>query len=146
MTMDDGRKRVTHILVVEDDDVDVKNIRRAFERGRLTNPLYFARDGIEGLERLRDGSVPAERRIVLLDINMPRMNGLEFLREVRADAKLKHTPITPIVILTTSNDERDRFEAYGEGVAGYLLKPVTFGGFVELMSAMNLFWSLTELP
>jgi CheY-like chemotaxis protein len=141
--MDDGRKRITHILVVEDDDVDVKNIRRAFERGRLMNPLYFARDGIEGLERLRDGSVPSERRIVLLDINMPRMNGLEFLREIRADPHLKHTPV---IVLTTSNDERDRFEAYGEGVSGYLVKPVTFTGFVELMSAMNLYWSFVELP
>lgn len=136
-------ERITHILVVEDDEVDIKNIQRAFERGRLGNPLYFARDGIEALERLRDGTVPEGRRMVLLDINMPRMTGLEFLRELRADSKLR---ATPVVVLTTSNDERDRFEAYGGGVAGYLLKPITFTGFVELMIAMNRYWSLVEMP
>lgn len=136
-------ERVTNILVVEDDEVDVKNIRRAFERGRLSNPLYFAGDGIEALQKLRDGSVPSDRRMVLLDINMPRMNGLEFLRELRGDPALKHIPV---VVLTTSNDDRDRFEAYDVGVAGYLLKPITFTGFVDLMSAMNRYWALVEMP
>ncbi len=135
--------RKTHILVVEDDEVDVKNIQRAFARGNLTNPLYFARDGLQALEMLRTGQIPGERRLVLLDINMPGMNGHEFLREVRQDPQLR---TLPIIVLTTSNDERDRFEAYDVGVAGYLLKPVTFAGFVELMATMNRYWSLVELP
>lgn len=135
--------RLTNILVVEDDIVDVKNIQRAFERGRITNPLFFAEDGVQGLEILRGQAYPQERRLVLLDINMPRMNGLEMLAEMRKDPALR---TIPVVVLTTSNDDRDRFEAYGLGVAGYLLKPVSFGGFVELMSAMNRYWALVEMP
>jgi CheY-like chemotaxis protein len=92
---------------------------------------------------LRTGQVPDGRRIVLLDINMPGMNGHEFLRELRGDPALRHLPV---IVLTTSNDERDRFEAYDVGVAGYLLKPVTFAGFVELMATMNRYWTLVEMP
>lgn len=135
--------RKTHILVVEDDEVDVKNVQRAFQRGNLANPLYFARDGLEALKMLRTAQVPEGRRIVLLDINMPGMNGHEFLRELRADRELRQIPV---IVLTTSNDERDRFEAYDVGVAGYLLKPVTFAGFVELMATMNRYWTLVEMP
>lgn len=136
-------ERKTHILVVEDDEVDVKNIQRAFARGNLLNPLYFARDGLEALRMLRTEQVPGTRRIVLLDINMPGMNGHEFLRELRSDPELRQVPV---VVLTTSNDERDRVEAYDVGVAGYLLKPVTFAGFVELMATMNRYWTLVEMP
>ena len=139
MTID----RLTHILVVEDDVVDVKNIQRAFERGRIANQLFFAGDGIEGLAMLRGNAMPKKRRLVLLDINMPRMNGLEMLAEMRKDPQLK---ATPVVVLTTSNDDRDRVEAYDLGVAGYLLKPVSFNGFVDLMSAMNRYWALVEMP
>ena len=132
-----------NILLVEDDQVDVMNVKRAFEKNRITNPLFVAGDGIEGLQMLRDGRVPGDRRLVLLDLNMPRMNGIEFLRELRRDADLQHTPV---VVLTTSNDERDKIEAYNLNVAGYLLKPVTFINFVELMAALNKYWSLVELP
>ena len=132
-----------NILLVEDDQVDVMNVKRAFEKNRITNPLFVAGDGIEGLQMLRDRTVPGDRRLVLLDLNMPRMNGIEFLRELRRDADLQHTPV---VVLTTSNDERDKIEAYNLNVAGYLLKPVTFINFVELMAALNKYWSLVELP
>ena len=74
---------------------------------------------------------------------MPRMTGIEFLREIRKDQGLQHTPV---VVLTTSNDERDKVEAYNLNVAGYLLKPVTFTNFVELMAALNKYWALVELP
>ena len=74
---------------------------------------------------------------------MPRMTGIEFLRELRADAALQHTPV---VVLTTSNDERDKIEAYNLNVAGYLLKPITFVNFIELMAALNTYWTLVELP
>lgn len=136
-------ERVTNILLVDDDVVDVMNVRRAFERGHITNPLWTAVDGIEGLALLRSGKIPAERRVVLLDINMPRMSGLEMLREMRADPALQ---MIPVVMLTTSNDDRDLIEAYRLNVAGYLLKPVTFVAFVELMTAMNQYWTLVELP
>ena len=132
-----------NILLVEDDEVDVMNVRRAFERNRISNPLYVAGDGIEALEMLRSDKVPSDRRIILLDLNMPRMSGIELLRELRADPAFQGTPV---IVLTTSNDERDKIEAYNLNVAGYLLKPVTFVNFVELMAALNKYWTLVELP
>ncbi len=130
------------ILLVEDDAVDVMNARRAFKKNNLTNPIYEAQNGLEALEILRSGTLP-RRHIVLLDLNMPKMNGLEFLREVRSDPALKSTSV---VVLTTSSGERDKVEAYELNVSGYLLKPVTFASFVELMSTLNKYWTLVELP
>ncbi len=138
--MDD---RILNILLVEDDEVDVMNVRRAFQRNNITNPLYVAGNGEEALAMLRSGQVPGSRRIVLLDLNMPRMNGIEFLRELRADPELARTTV---VVLTTSNDERDKIEAYNLNVAGYLLKPVTFTNFCEVMTALNKYWTLVEMP
>jgi CheY-like chemotaxis protein len=132
-----------NILLVEDDQVDVMNVKRAFDRNKIANPLFVAGDGIEALALLRSGKIPRERRLVLLDLNMPRMNGLEFLRELRADPELHSTVV---IVLTTSNDERDKVEAYNLNVAGYLLKPVTFINFVETMAALNKYWALVELP
>ena len=132
-----------NILLVEDDQIDVMNVKRAFEKNRIRNPLYVAEDGVEALRMLRSGDVPLDRRIVLLDLNMPKMNGIEFLRQLRADPALQHTPV---VVLTTSNDERDKIDAYNLNVAGYLLKPVTFINFVEVMAALNKYWTLVELP
>ena len=136
-------EKVLNILLVEDDQVDVMNVKRAFDKNRITNPLFVAGNGVEALAMLRGGQVPASRRMILLDLNMPRMNGIEFLREVRKDPDLHHIPV---VVLTTSNDERDKIEAYNLNVAGYLLKPVTFINFVELMAALNKYWALVELP
>lgn len=143
MTSDSAGGRATNILLVDDDVVDVMNVRRAFERGRITNPLWTSHDGLEALALLRSGQIPPERRLVLLDINMPRMSGIEMLRELRADPALQ---MTPVVMLSTSNDDRDRLEAYRLNVAGYLVKPVTFVAFVELMTAMNHYWNLVEMP
>ena len=135
--------RLLNILLVEDDEVDVLNVRRAFQKNNIANPLFVASNGLEALEQLRGKMIPRERRIVLLDLNMPKMNGIEFLRELRQDPELK---LTPVVVLTTSNDERDRIEAYNLNVAGYLLKPVTFSNFCEVMTALNKYWALVELP
>ena len=132
-----------NILLVEDDQVDVMNVTRAFERNKIANPLFVAGDGIEALALLRSGKIPRERRLILLDLNMPRMNGIEFLRALRADEDLQ---LTPVVVLTTSDDERDKINAYNLNVAGYLLKPVTFVNFVEAMAALNKYWTLVELP
>jgi CheY-like chemotaxis protein len=136
-------ERLLNILLVEDDEVDVMNVRRAFQKNRITNPLFVAGNGVEALELLRNGSIPRDRRIILLDLNMPQMNGIEFLRELRRDPELN---LTPVIVLTTSNDERDRIEAYNLNVAGYLLKPVTFSNFCEVMAALNKYWALVELP
>ena len=135
--------RPLNILLVEDDDVDVMNVRRAFRQFHIMNPLFVASDGVDALSMLRSGAVPAERRLVLLDLNMPRMNGIELLRELRSDPSLH---ATPVVVLTTSDDERDRIEAYNLHVAGYLVKPVTFASFCDLMVTLNKYWMLVELP
>jgi CheY-like chemotaxis protein len=135
--------RTMHILLVEDDEVDVMNVRRAFDRNKITNPIYVAENGLEGLRMLRDGTIPRGRRLVLLDLNMPKMNGIEFLREARQDPELVGLSV---VVLTTSNEERDKVDAYKLNVAGYLLKPVTFINFVELTSALNKYWTLVEMP
>ncbi len=136
-----------NILLVEDDEVDVMNVRRAFKKGHITNPLYVAGNGIEALDMLRGNGhlppMPTERRLILLDLNMPKMNGIEFLTELRNDPNLKQTPV---VVLTTSSEDRDRVHAYDLNVAGYLLKPVTFGTFVEIMVALNQYWALCEMP
>jgi CheY-like chemotaxis protein len=134
--------RLLNILLVEDDEVDVMNVKRAFAKSHIMNPLFVAGSGVEALEMLRQGEVPKNRRLVLLDLNMPRMNGIEFLREVRQDPELC---ATPVVVFTTSNDDRDKIEAYNLNVAGYLVKPVTFGNFCEVMVALNKYWSLVEM-
>ncbi len=135
--------KMLNVLLVEDDEVDVMNVRRAFKKNNITNPLYLAGNGLEGLEMLRNNDIPEGRRLILLDLNMPKMNGIEFLRELRADPALNPTPV---VVLTTSNDDRDRVEAYNLNVAGYILKPVTFGNFVEAMATLNKYWCLVEMP
>lgn len=132
-----------NILLVEDDQVDIMNVKRAFDKNRITNPLYVATNGLDALEMLRSNAVPPDRRLILLDLNMPKMTGIEFLRALRADRELS---ATPVVVLTTSNDERDKIDAYNLNVAGYLLKPVTFINFVEVMAALNKYWTLVELP
>ncbi len=135
--------KTLNLVLIEDDDIDVMNVKRALERAHVTNPLFVAHNGLEGLELLRGNQVPRDRRLVLLDLNMPKMNGIEFLRELRNDPALK---ATPVVVLTTSDDDRDKIHAYDLNVAGYLLKPVTFTNFVDVMAALNKYWALVELP
>jgi CheY-like chemotaxis protein len=132
-----------NILLVEDDEVDVMNVRRAFKKNNICNPLWVAGNGLDALEVLRGSEMPSDRRLILLDLNMPRMNGIEFLRELREDPELR---LTPVVVLTTSDDERDRVDAYNLNVAGYILKPVTLTNFVEAMATLNKYWSLVEMP
>jgi CheY-like chemotaxis protein len=137
------QQHLLNILLVEDDEVDVMNVKRAFQKAHITNPLFVAGNGLEALEMLRGDEMPKQRRLVLLDLNMPRMNGIEFLRELRKDPELS---ATAVVVLTTSTMDRDKFEAYNLNIAGYLVKPVTFSDFVELMSTLNKYWALVELP
>jgi CheY-like chemotaxis protein len=140
--------RLVNVLLIDDDEVDIMNVKRAFKRNNITNPLYVAQNGIEALAMLRgepqaEQVLPPTRRVILLDLNMPKMGGLEFLKELRADPDLQYTPV---VVLTTSSEERDRVEAYRLNVAGYILKPVTFGNFAEVMATLNNYWALCELP
>ena len=135
--------KMLNVLLVEDDEVDVMNVQRAFAKNRIANPLFVATNGLEALEILRSQQIPSKNRLVLLDLNMPKMNGIEFLRELRADPMLS---MISVVVLTTSNEDRDKIDAYKLNVAGYLLKPVTFMNFVDLLSTLNKYWTLVELP
>src|SRR6478735_3308374 len=137
-----------NILLVEDDSLDVMNVQRAFRKSNVTNPLYVASDGVEALQMLRGTHpskprLPEERRLILLDLNMPRMNGIEFLHALREDPDLCSNTV---IVLTTSDEERDKVEAYKLNVAGYILKPVTLSAFVEIMGALNKYWTVSELP
>lgn len=136
-----------NILLVEDDALDVMNVQRAFKKNNIANPLYIAGNGLEALAMLRGvgalAAVPRERRLILLDLNMPRMGGIDFLRELRKDPDLH---ATTVVVLTTSDEERDKVEAYDLNVAGYILKPVTLKDFVEIMAMLNKYWTVSELP
>ena len=135
--------RVLNILLVEDDEVDVMNVRRAFERNNVSNTLFVAGNGLEALAMLRSDQIPKERRLILLDLNMPKMHGIEFLQALRSDPELASLPV---VVLTTSNDDQDKIDAYNLNVAGYLLKPVTFSNFCERMTTLNKYWTLVEMP
>lgn len=140
--------KTINILLVEDDVVDVMNVRRAFQKNNINNPIFVASNGLEALEMLRGTAdrppvVPKRRRIILLDLNMPKMGGLEFLQALRADLDLRNVPV---VVLTTSNRDRDRVEAYNLNVAGYILKPVTFSQFTQVVVTLNQYWTLCEMP
>jgi CheY-like chemotaxis protein len=138
--MDD---RALTILLVEDDEVDVMTVKRAFVKARISNQVFVAQNGVEALALLRGDGIPPSRRLVLLDLNMPRMNGIEFLREVRKDPALA---TLTVIVLTTSNEDRDRVDAYQLNVAGYLVKPVTFHDFADVMATLNKYWTLMEMP
>jgi CheY-like chemotaxis protein len=147
-TVSEGRTvspgQPANILLIEDDEIDVENIRRTFRKNNIAHPLWIAENGIEALQMLRAGTVPAPRRLILLDLNLPRMNGLEFLHALRNDPALASVPV---VVLTTSNDERDKVDAFNLNVAGYLLKPMSLTAFAELMGAFDdKYWNLVELP
>ncbi|MEO5378195.1 MAG: response regulator [Magnetococcus sp. DMHC-6] len=130
------------ILLIEDDRVDAMTVRRALKTIHVTNTLVSKANGEEALAWLREpgSELPC---IILLDLNMPRMNGLEFLEVVKHDPKLKKIPT---VVLTTSKDELDRVMSFGLGVAGYMVKPVDYIQFVDVLRTVNMYWTLSELP
>jgi CheY-like chemotaxis protein len=136
-------QKILNILLVEDDEVDVLNVKRAFEKNKIMNPLFVASNGIEALEMLRTAKIPQNRRLVLLDLNLPKMNGIEFLRELRGDSELGSIPV---VVLTTSDAEKDKIDSFKLNVGGYLVKPVTFPGFADLMATLNKYWTLVDMP
>lgn len=130
------------ILLVEDDDVDVMTMRRALKDLRITNPLHVAGDGEVALQMLKGGGV-ARPCVILLDLNMPRMGGIEFLRIVKDDPQFR---TIPVIVLTTSREESDRVETFQLSVAGYMIKPADYRQFVEVVRAIDLYWTLSELP
>jgi CheY-like chemotaxis protein len=138
--------RTAHLLHVEDDDLCLMGLERAFKAAKIANPIHFALDGIEALEMLRgtNGRARLPRPfIVLLDLNMPRMDGIEFLKEVRKDEELKKSIV---FIMTTSNADEDKVAAYNLGVAGYILKSNPANAFLEATALLDTYWRVVELP
>jgi CheY-like chemotaxis protein len=135
-------KQPIHLLLVEDDDLDVMNVHRALSHAPEVASITVARDGVEALRLLRSGELRLERLVILLDLRMPRMGGLDVLKELRNDARLKRLPS---VILSTSDEPHDREVAFNLGVAGYFVKPAAPGGFRQIMDALRSYWSAAEL-
>lgn len=139
------RLRRLSILLVEDDDGDAKAIRRAFRNAPNANPIVRATDGVEALEILRSKSETGiqEPFVILVDLNMPRMNGHELLAAIREDPEL--TAITAFVV-TTSRDRTDVERAYNLHVAGYILKDRAGDDFSDLVSTLESYWKMVERP
>ena len=139
-------KKGISILMVEDDENDIIMTKRAFERYNLRNVLYVARDGEEALDFIyrrgdyQDSPTPG---LILLDIKLPKMDGIEVLRRLKSDPDKRHIPV---VILTASRREKDKIESYKLGVNSYIVKPLDFSKFIEAVSTINLYWSLNQLP
>lgn len=131
------------ILLVEDDAVDQMLLQRALESLHIPNRLEIANNGEEALELLRRSRGEDRPSIVLIDLNMPRMNGFEFLRALREDKTLR---MLPVIVLTTSKEKKDIRRSYELGVAGYIAKPVDYLEFVEVIKAIEKYWSYCEHP
>ena len=132
-------KTVT-ILLVEDDDVDIKALRWAFEKLKIANPLLVAHDGVDAWEMLPTLPRPY---LIITDISMPRMNGIEFLRKLRESGQF-HDSI--VFVLTTSNEEQDKVDAYDLNVAGYMLKSDMGSSFTRAIALIENYWKVVEFP
>lgn len=130
------------ILLVEDDQVDTMTVKRALKEIHVTNPLVHVENGEEAVNYLKD---PQREKpcIMLLDLNMPIMNGIEFLQVVKHDDQLKRIPV---VVLTTSEEQQDKVNSFNLGVAGYMAKPVDYRQFVEVMRSIDAYWTISEMP
>ncbi len=131
-----------HILLVEDDRIDAMTVMRALRDLGSTNPLHHVTDGEKALTFLRDPASPRPM-LILLDLNMPRMNGTEFLAAIKSDELLR---AIPVVVLTTSQEDRDRLRAFGLSAAGYMVKPVDYPQFVDVIRTLRDYWMKSETP
>jgi len=129
------------ILLVEDDLIDSMTVKRALKEIKIANEIVTTENGEHALEMLSNMKMlPC---IILLDLNMPKMSGLEFLAIIKNDSRYK---MIPVIILTTSKQEKDKIESYKHSIAGYIAKPVDYMQFVEALRVINLYWTLSELP
>jgi len=137
------------VLMAEDNQHDIIATRRAWKKHHISNPLYIVNDGEECLDflyrrgRYKDGDAPPHPGILLLDVNMPKLDGLSVLECIRNDGPLRRLPV---VILTASEAEEDRLKSYNLGANAYIVKPVGFGNLSEVVRTINLFWELVALP
>ena len=136
-----------NLFLVEDDEVDVMNVKRALKKNNLTVPMDHVSNGYEALQLLNHWQLHEFPRLknllILLDLNMPKMNGLEFLNLLRNNSQFSKIPV---IILTTSSQQKDLVAAYDLNVAGYLIKPMEFQKFVETIGTLIRYWSICEMP
>jgi len=130
------------VFLVEDDDVDAELIERSFQSNRIANSLIRAVDGVQALEMLRAGEVP-KPFIMLLDLKMPRMGGIELMQALRADESLASTVV---FVLTTSRDESDLAEIFKYHAAGYYNKAEAGEGFIDIVNVLESYWKIVHLP
>lgn len=130
------------ILLLEDDPVDVMRIKRALESLKVTNPLVSLTNGEEALDYLGNHN-NIHPCIILLDLNMSKMDGLEFIKVIKADDELKQIPV---IVLSTSDNETDIAESFKHGVAGYMTKVLDNKKFIEIVRVIDLYWTMSELP
>ncbi|ABM01365.1 response regulator [Shewanella amazonensis] len=140
--MTDAQYREVVLFLVDDDDVDYMAVERAMRQMRLLNPLVRARDGRAALEMLNGGAVQGAF-VILLDLNMPRMNGLEFLQALRADPQFASAVV---FVLTTSRADEDKLAAYSFNVAGYVVKSNIKDEFERIINMLDGYWRIVELP
>jgi len=141
MSMLAEKKEVT-LFLVEDDDVDAITIERSLKKQRIGNQMIRAHDGVEALEMMQNGKVP-HPYIVLLDLQMPRMNGLEFLKSMRQDTTLTDTVV---FILTTSNADQDLIAGYENHIAGYFVKQEAGENFIDVIKTLDSYWKIVHFP
>ncbi len=142
----EGHQRPLSILLVEDDDVDAEGVKRAFSKNQISNELFRACDGLEALDMIRgeNGHTPIPKPfLMLVDINMPRMNGFDLIEVIRKDPALRRTVV---FVLTTSQNADDKVRAFDHHIAGYLVKTNLRDGFKGLVAMLEKFWSAIELP
>jgi len=149
MTCENIKERIP-ILLVEDDEDDIHFVQRAFRKGKILNKLYVVRDGEEAVEFLRHTGRYANKAeaprpgFILLDLNMPRMNGREVLDKIKKDKDLRRIPV---VVLTTSDTKKDVFDSYDHGANTYITKPVEFDKFFDAVITLGKYWlSIAEVP
>ena len=138
--------RPIQILLVEDDDGDARAVERTFLKARIANPIARALDGVEGMDLLKGANGRTKLRrpyLLLVDINMPRTNGLQLIEAIRADPELHDTVI---FVLTTSNRDEDKESAHAMNVAGYILKENAGEDFLRLFSLVDSYWRIVEMP
>lgn len=133
------------LLVIEDDDIDFLTTIRSLEKKRISNQVVRAKDGVDALAMLKDSAVPYPF-IILLDLRMPRMSGIEFLKELRHNAEYERYKETVVFVLTTSNDEKDVLHSYEQLIAGYFLKEHTGEGFLDIIEVIGGYWKIVRLP
>ncbi len=137
------------ILLVEDNTADVELTLRALKKNNIANKVLVATDGAQALDYVfctgayKDRNMKSPPKVILLDLKLPRVNGLEVLRKIKSDERTK---VIPVVVLTSSDQEKDVTESYGLGVNSYIVKPVDFDKFIKVVADLGLYWLLTNKP